>query len=297
MKKILILILASYITCANGELTDFIHPSDNIRSIANRNYSNKNISMADYETEIKQWNPKIKDWEYPPAMELIFVEYPYPPFLGKAPLKDPGKINDQKKNISISYSNSRGSYIDTLSNVSVKSTQNFDTIGLASWIKDRSLNHSMVSSVYVAKAGKTSVNGQSVSVPLELGLTGYYQYNIKLFKQGIYGGLDYESLNLIDVPNLIKSDTITIKNKKIIYGTIGFTQAFSLLDIPLNIKISGSKSFKNQVTGYKGILFLSLIPKESSFSYNIFYKHHNLTNDGSNVKIDRIGLSLSYSFF
>jgi hypothetical protein len=297
MKKILLIGISICSTIATADSLDFIHPGDNSQSIAKRNYSNKNISIKDYEDDIKQWNPKINDWVNPPAMELIYVEYPYPPFLGKSPVKDPGKLNNQKYNFSIAYSNSRGSYIDKLADLSVKSTQNFDTFGISSWIKDRSLNHSFVNSAYIAKAGKTSVNGQTVNVPLELGLTAYYQYNIKLFKQGIYGGLDYESLNLIDVPNLIKTDSIKIKNKKIIYGTMGYTQSFSIFEIPLNIKLSGSKILNTQVTGYKGIVFLSLVPKESNLSYHIFYKHHDLKNDGSNVKIDRIGLSLSYSFF
>lgn len=300
MKKFIctLLIILHSITAMADDNIDFIHPYDNIKSIFNRNYEKNEFkySKQEYLKLLKKWNPKIKDWVNPPAMELIFTDYPYSPYVSDAPPPTLPRLDDRQVSINAIYSISSGAYTNTYNGNIIKSTQNFPlTLGVSTLLKDVSLKHSFSGSIYGAQASKATVDQTSVKVPFEYGATAYYQRNFPLKFRSFYGGLDFESLNLIDSKEFDENLNVKIKNINIIYGTVGIVQSFYFDSFKLSIKGSFSNSLNPTTSGYKALLYNSVTPNNSPFSYHLFYKIHELNNTGAEVSIHRFGLSIGWS--
>lgn len=317
MKSFLILFFFS-VNIAYAYVSDKIGSGDTIETIAKRNIDRVRIKYGkrykDYEEDIKKWNPKITDWKHPPENQLIYVDYPYnhyvqgstyTPVLGK---NEEESEFEQKFSLSAFYASSFGTYKEKTPEQTVNSGQNFPvTLGLGFSSTNEQKEHFIIGSAYFAQSSKGKVTGNSTSttsdfsIPGEMGFNLYYQHYMKERWLGIYSGYDFEKLNTFNTNEIVSGMPVVNIDNKIHYATVGLSQGFSLLDLKMNIKASVSKTIASttsgskSLTGMKYILFYTVKP-EGRFSFNMFYKHHEL-NGPTQLSIDRIGFSVGVLVF
>jgi hypothetical protein len=301
---------------ASGD-TDTIRIDDTLESIAKRNAKThirfkKNIE--DYQDKIKQWNPTITDWTHPPHNQLLYVDYPYNPWLTgshwAAPLgKDESSLPDDIA-LNAYYSASTGSYSESVGIKNLTTSQNFPiTFGFGFALADETRKNFLVSSVYWSSSSKANINqGQNttqseLTLPSEIGGNIYYQYVLKKYNAGIYAGYDFERLNSYNLDEVSTGSQLKNVKNQLHYTTLGVTKSFILFDYNMNLKASYSNSYKsnsdsssnNSLKGSKYIIYYSFRPTDE-YSINIFYKQHNLQGN-SEVSIKRYGLSFGLKIF
>lgn len=301
---------------ASGD-TDAIRYDDTIESIAIRNAINHirfKKNLDEYQQKIKQWNPAITDWSHPPHNQLIYVDYPYNPWLTgsqwAAPLgKDESSLPDDVA-LNAYYTASIGSYSENIGAKNLSTSQNFPiTLGLGFALANEERKNFLVSSLYWTSSSKANINqGQNtiqteLTLPSEIGGNLYYQYVFNKYATGIYAGYDYERLNSYNLDEVASGSLLKNIVNQIHYTTLGITKSFNLFDFNMNLKASYSKSYKsnsdssssNSLKGNKYIIYYSLRPTED-YSINIFFKQHNLQGN-SEVSIKRYGLSFGLKLF
>lgn len=317
MKSFFIFFLLIYASLSFAYEVDKINPGDNLEKIAKRNLRRVWMKYSDHEEyaiDIKKWNPKILDWNNPPKNQIIYVDYPYDPYIAGATwapalglYEEPNEFN-RKLSLSAFYASSFGTYKEVTSEQIVNSGQNFPvTLGLgSSWANDEKV-HFILGSAYWAQPSKGKVAGNSTSstsnfsIPGETGLNLYYQYYLKGSALGIYSGYDFEKLNTFNTDEIVSGAPVINIDNKIHYATAGLSQDFSLLNLKMNIKASVSKTIASTTTGSKSltgkryILFYTVKP-QGRFSFNAFYKHHELKGP-TQLSIDRIGFSIGVLVF
>lgn len=317
--KLFIVTLVLFNVCyANAYDTYAIKEGDTGESIARRNIEKVRMKYGEryheYEEDIKKWNPLIIDWKHPPRDQLIYVDYPYDHYLQGSswvPLLekyDELSELDHFFSLNVFYASSFGSYKEQTSEQRIDSGQNFPlTIGLGFSLTNYDKIHLIVGSAYWAQPskGKISSNSQNLNsdftIPGEVGFNLYYQYYKQESSFGLYSGYDFEKLNTFNTSEFVSGASLNNIENKIHYGTIGALQGFSLLGLKMNLKASISKtvassaSVGKSLSGMKYILYFTVKP-EGRFSFNIFYKHHELKGP-TKLSIDRIGLGVSMLVF
>ena len=311
-----ILTLNSNFAMASGD-TDAIRFDDNLESIAIRNAKNHirfKKNLDDYQQKIREWNPAIKDWSHPPHNQLIYVDYPYNPWLTgsqwAAPLgKDESSLPDDIA-LNAYYSASTGSYSESIGIKNLATSQNFPvTFGLGFAVANEERKKFLVSSLYWTSPLKANINQgknstqSELTLPSEIGGNLYYQYVFKKYSTGVYAGYDYEKLNSYNLDEVSTGSLLKNVVNQIHYTSFGITKSFNLFDLNMNLKASYSKSHKsnsdsssnNTLKGNKFIIYYSLRPSED-YSINVFYKQHNLEGN-SKVAIKRYGLSFGLKIF
>ncbi|MDD4976191.1 MAG: hypothetical protein PHY93_17675 [Bacteriovorax sp.] len=216
---------------------------------------------------------------------------------------------NQKFSLNAFYASSFGTYKEITSEQTASSGQNFPvTLGLGFSSTNEQKEHFIVGSAYWAQASKGIVTGgnststtSNFSIPGEIGFNLYYQYYLKENLLGIYSGYDFEKLNTFNTSEMFSGSSVENIDNKIHYGTLGVSQGFSLFDLKMNLKASISKTLASSTSGtkafsgYKYILFYTVKP-EGRFSFNVFYKHHELKGP-TQLSIDRIGFSIGILVF
>ncbi len=317
MKLFFILLLLS-VNIAHAYVSDKVINGDTIESIARRNIDRVRIKYGEsykkYEEDIKKWNPQITDWKHPPKNQLIYVDYPYDVYAtGSTWTQSLGMAEeesefDQKFSLSAFYASSFGAYKEKTSEQTVNSGQNFPvTLGLGFSSTNDEKEHFVLGSFYWAQSSKGNVTGNSTSptsdfsIPGEMGFNLYYQYYMKENSLGIYSGYDFEKLNTFNTSEIVSGMPVVNVDNKIHYATVGLSQGFSILNLKMNVKASVSKTIASTTTGSKSltgmkyILFYTIKP-EGRFSFNMFYKHHELKGP-TQLSIDRIGFSVGVLVF
>lgn len=317
MKLFLIFFLLIFANLSFAYEVDKINAGDNLEKVARRNLGRVWMKYSDpkeYAKDIKKWNPKIVDWNNPPNNQIIYVDYPYDvyaagttwaPALGL--YEEPNEFN-RKLSFSAFYASSFGTYKEITSEQTVNSGQNFPvTLGLGFSSTNDEKEHFILGSAYWAQSSKGKVTGNSTSatsefsIPGEVGFNLYYQYYLKESSLGIYSGYDFEKLNTFNTSEIVSGSPVVNVDNKIHYVTIGLSQGFSILDLKMNVKASLSKTIASTTTGSKSltgmkyILFYTVKP-EGRFSFNVFYKHHELKGP-TQLSIDRIGFSVGVLVF
>lgn len=314
------LFLLIVLPCGHAYEIDVIKSGDNLESIAKRNIHRVSIKYGknykDYAEDIKKWNPKITDWAHPSKDQQIYVDFPYDHYVSGSTWTPPLGLEssegsdefDQKLSLSIFYASSFGTYSENINDQSITSGQNFPvTLGLGFSSTNNEMKHFVVGSFYWAQASSGNVKDSSgtsdtsLSIPGEIGGNLYYQNYLREQKVALYGGYDFEKLNTFNTDQVIEGAAIGNVDNKIHYATLGLSKGFSLFDLNMNIKASFSKSIASStsgpkaLTGTKYIVFYTYKP-QSRFSFNAFFKHHNLSGP-TELSINRFGLMVGYSLF
>lgn len=314
----LFLLLFMGVASAREQVTDRILKNDNLDKIALRNLEKVQLKYGkDHQTyahDIKKWNPLITDWSHPLANQLIYVDYPYNPFVqGSTYTESLERLADSddedKVSLAAFFASSVGNYKETIDGQSLSSSQNFPaTVGLSiSATNSEERKHILDSSIYwaqstngsISSGGNTSNN--DLSIPFEVGFNLYYQRYFINSRTGFYTGYDYEKLNTFNTEDLAIGGTVQNVINKLHYATLGMNQGFSMFDVKNNFKISFSKSLssssttRTKLSGYKYIFYYTLIPK-GRFTFSAFYKHHHFTGS-KKLDIDRFGLSIGLIVF
>lgn len=317
MKSFFIFFFLMFAKLSFAYEVDKISAGDNLEKVAKRNLGRvwtKYSDAKEYAEDIKKWNPKISDWNNPPQNQIIFVDFPYDnhvagttwaPVLGL--YEEPNTLN-RKFSLGAFYASSFGNYKEITSEQIVNSGQNFPvTLGLEFNSTNDEKKHFILGSAYLAQSSKGKVTGNStsttteLSIPGEIGFNLYYQYYLKESLLGIYSGYDFEKINTFNTSEIVSGSPLVNVDNKIHYATIGLSQGFSLFDLKMNLKASLSKTIASTTSGSKSlegvkyILFYTVKP-EGRFSFNVFYKHHELKGP-TQLSIDRIGMSVGVLVF
>lgn len=294
--------------------TDLILEGDTLELIATRNIhrvSPRYSDPSEYKEKLKEWNPRITEWDPPSPYQYLFIDYPYDlpkyfinnkVYTQKLNLLFSDDIGDKTYSTFLTLTNSFGSYTESIGDESIKSTQNFPiTVGLSFSRKPENLNHVLLGSFYWAMASNGKIktyqgSEENIKIPGEFGANFYYQKFIANF-WGIYAGLDFERLNIYNTKNVIEGSDVETARSDLVYLTGGISKNFVYFKFPMGIKASFSKSIwenskVNQLNGSKYILFYSIRPW-GKLNFNVFYKHHSFQGN-TNLSIDRIGLGLSF---
>lgn len=293
---------------AAREISYRIKYGDTIQSIARENFENVKIkyknNLDGYISDIKNWNPLVRNWDSLKRGEYIYIDYPYPSFISGSTWTPNIVEKESTFNFSFFYAASMGSYTETTNSQIIKTDQNFPiTVGFASnFIFD--LDNSVATSIYYAEPTKAKINDSitnstsNFTIPGEVGGNIYYQRNYIFHNLGMYLGYDYEKLNTYNTAQVLNGETLTNITNKIHYATIGCAQLFKFSSSKLSLKAStsfifSSASSNNQppLTGNKQILNLSYFPNEI-WSLNFFFKHHKLTG-ATDLSVNRIGAGIS----
>ncbi len=184
------------------------------------------------------------------------------------------------------------------------------TLGFAVSISDAARLWSFSSSAYFSYLKSQNVpasaalTNTSISTPMEIGITAYAQRMVVPELVSVYTGVDVEkfsTLNLVELEEG-RSTTLSTREHKVVYGTLGSSLYLKIKKQPINLRASYSKSLVSDVNvssvkayeGYKAIFYIQL-PINEHFYLNTFYKYHNMTGE-SELTVTRIGLGLGYLF-
>jgi hypothetical protein len=279
--------------------------------------NNRFKKVEHYRDEIIAWNLHIQGLskEYIcKGGERFYIEYPFPYFLGYsyAPsLSQDDSVESvigKKFSLMAFYAASSGQFNEENSTVltAISFKQNSPiTLGLLSHLRYDS-GKSFSFSAYYSKINSASANIETqseLSIPWEKGTSLYYEYRLGVGSFFVYGGHDFESFSTFNISTLTINSLELVENK-IHYGTLGLTSILAIGSSSLLIKSSLSQSFSSvsdgesssSYNGMKSIIFLSLIDKKK-FTYNLFYKRHQLENSDNKLSINRYGIGLGYRFF
>lgn len=285
------------------------------------------LDQQNYYNKIRAWNPGILDPSNLSQGQRVYVEIPYNTQLSPAPIiiKDPNielaqvkskkELNfvenierEKRKNLSIFYTLSSGTFREEVPGSNVVTTSNQDsplTLGV-SYNQTLPKNLSLSTSAYLAKldSGTTS-SDKEIEIPWEYGLTAYVGYKKNFWPVEVYTGLDYESFSSFNTEELVTDEDLAVRTHNIAYATLGVSKAYTLLNRFFLTKFSMSRSFSSTesressvdpkpYTGSKFILFTAMKAAKRWY-YSAFYKQHNLEGPTS-LNIRRIGIGVGYNF-
>lgn len=268
---------------------------------------------------IKKLNPQVSDFEQIPSGIKLVIRMPLKKYkkgeLNAAQadkletLRELSKpIENKVRKIGLFYTYSLGDFVQTVGSKDVETSQNSPiTLGL-SYLQEFDEDYNFSSSIYYSQLNAVTASGlgieaQSLRNPYEYGLTSYIEWK-NLFGTSStmpYAGIDYESFDAYNIDEIIKlSAPADFRRQNILYGTIGVTHSFSLLQHPFLMKLSASQSVfskSENSSNYKGnrLLIFLTTPIMNNWSFHLLLKRHNLTGP-SDMKIMRMGAGIGYNF-
>jgi hypothetical protein len=274
-------------------------------------------------------NPSVKNWrKIKPGTTVIL--YMDPKFTNKkklsAYLKNQRKKRKKKKkkvakkpagkvhNYSLFYMTSSGDFTQDDSEIAkVSFKQNSPvTLGLMHLYKPKGKDHSFSTSAYFSYLLATSSNleGESAEVPLEIGLTSYYQkpFQLGMSTHAFYVGGDFERFNTFNLAGVQAEKELLFDQNQLLFVTLGyskylkFSKSFGLL-----VRTSFSQSVYSSRTigyaddletgAYSGSKFMFFMSSKvyKSFFISFLAKYHTLTGP-SDVTSLRTGVGAGISF-
>lgn len=276
-------------------------------------------------TNIKKWNPQIRNWNKIPDNQSIYLEIPdkvlpdNSPYLASSLGKSEfvlRKANDYSNNMwsfFAFYSASYGTFNESFDYGSETATAKTNQISPATfgvgWGYDLKNNKSLSGSVYISRLNGTinqEVSSEKISIPWEVGANFYYNHPLSWEKAHFYTGLDYETFSTYNVDELLNNQSLSTREHALTYITGGLSKLFMIGEKRFLLKGSLSKtvistssrpsliSDKN-FSGQKYIVFLNYF-HDQNWALNAFIKQHFLTGP-TDLTITRIGGGISYRFF
>lgn len=300
-----------------------------------KNYPAKyNGRIDDYKNDLKIWNKHISDWNQLQEGTKIYIENPFPVFVGGADYAPSLAGSTEEKsylssyrvtdffeeskeerrlNLNAFYMASAGSFVETVPNEEgqITSKQNSPySIGVGAGYVFGDFSHSLSASLYWSSLRASDLSGDVVSnsntleVPEEIGYNIYYQYLFKSLGLGLYGGLDKEKFSTFNTRDILVGEELSIVSNDLTYATLGLGKTFYLGDFKFLSRASIATTIASTSTStrsdaqFEGTRLLAFLSMRGSynFSYNFLYKRHQLTGP-TNLTIDRVGIGLSYQFY
>lgn len=289
------------------------------------------MPLQDYIRTLKRWNRHVRNFNNLNG-EYIYTEPPGDPYLDyeyipKLPLNpsypqsvatyDP-KVNTLKAEKNLDYTEisrtkytffahvtvSQGLFNEQVSTSSLKNQQNSPlTIGAGTHIKFNS-SFALATSAYVSKLNVSTVDSPQLSqtnlkVKNEYGANLYGEFRIPNSAYSVYGGVDYEQFNTLNLQAIINgtTDKIEVRREKMTFATIGISFLTKLF-LPTAIKISGSPIVQSNhnFTGYKYMLYVNQRMTKNTW-YHFLFKHHQLEqSSGQIIAINRYGFGVGVTF-
>lgn len=315
-----------------------IRDRETLDDIANKlvkNYPAKyNGRVEDYKSDLKIWNKHISDWNQLIEGTKIYIENPFPVFVGGSDYAPSlGTTNEEttylssyrvtdffeeskterRLNLNAFYMASAGSFVETVPNEEgqITSKQNSPySIGVGGGYVFGDMTHSLSGSVYWSSLRASDLSGDVVSssntleVPEEIGYNLYYQYLVKNWGLGFYGGVDKEKFSTFNTRDILVGQELAIVSNDLTYATLGMAKTFYLGDYKFLSRASFATSVASTSTSTRGdaqfegnrmLLFLSM-RGSYNLSYHLLYKRHQLTGP-TNLTIDRVGIGIGYQFY
>ncbi|MFT6632073.1 MAG: hypothetical protein ACJAS4_002035 [Bacteriovoracaceae bacterium] len=274
-------------------------------------------------------NPRIKNWrKFKPG--TIIILYMDPKFTNKKKLAAYLKKHKKKKkkkrkkiakkakqkvhNWSVFYMTSSGDFTQDDSAIAkVQFKQNSPvTLGMMHLYKPKGKNHSISTSTYFSYLLATSSNLETdtVEVPLEIGVTSYFQKPFQLGKSthDFYVGGDFERFNTFNLAGLQAESELLFDQNQLLFLTLGyskyinFTKKFGLLvrtSFSQSVYSSRTIGFSEDptTTSYAGSKFMFFMSSKVYKNYFISFlaKYHTLTGP-SDVTSLRTGIGAGVSF-
>lgn len=297
--KFLIITLFLTIQPVFGADIGIIEHNDSLTKIIDRFYPNveyKYSNKKEFERDLKKWNPKIKNWIHPDENEFIYIDYPYPPFVGETSVPDPGRLKKVDPGlIQLFIQSSYETYNHSTDNVDIAGSNNeLFVIGLTTKVSTKNNNHSLLINGKTSLATHSNINDQKTAIKREYTIELDYQLSWPLFYQSIFIGYRQESMNLINTATLIdETSLLSLKNHKINSIAAGYNFAISRLTYQIN----GTKIINSDLDGFSYGAKLGLRPNNSKISYNLFYQKYQLNENISEIQIQKIGVQFSYDLF
>lgn len=278
-------------------------------------------------------NPKIKNWRKMRSGQLVFL-YLDPKFTNMKKLnaylkkqkKKKRKKRRKKKRVakktnkkvnswSMFYMTSSGDFIQDDSEIAkVQFKQNSPlTLGVMHLYRPKNKNFSISTSTYFSYLLATSSNlegGDSVEVPLEIGLTSYYQKPIQIgmSTHEIYFGADFERFNTFNLAGVQSEQELLFDQNQLLFLTLGYSKYFKFSKkFGLLLRTSFSQSIYStrtigfaddeDTTAYSGSKFMFFLSTKVYKDYFISFltKYHTLSGP-SDVTSLRVGVGAGVSF-
>ena len=297
-----------------------------------RQFAKKNAIITKKTTMVQRTfkaNPNIKNWrKFKPG--TIITLYMDPKFTNKkklaAYLKKHKKKKRKKKtkiakkklkkvhNWSAFYMTSSGDFTQDDSAIAkVQFKQNSPlTLGIMHLYRPKGKNHTISTSVYFSYLVATSSNleGDTVEVPLEIGLTSYYQrpFQLGTSTHEFYVGGDFERFNTFNLAGVQAENELLFDQNQLLFLTLGyskyinFSKKFGLL-----VRTSFSQSVYSSrtigyaddpvTTSYSGNKFMFFMSSKvyKDFFISFLAKYHSLSGP-SDVTSLRTGIGAGVSF-
>ncbi len=213
-------------------------------------------------------------------------------------------------NLSLFYALSRGSFEEGIQGTSISTVSTQDspiTLGFAA-SKKLDDTWSYNGSVYGSKLdGGISELDEEVSIPWEIGITSYISYKDERLPFQVYTGLDLERFSSYNTTELVDGARLDTIQHRITFATFGVSKGFRFLGQSFFTKISYSRSVVSSqsrpvagvdspMKGSKYIAFLNMLaPNSKNWSYNLFFKQHNLKG-ATDLVVSRTGIGFGYRF-
>ena len=212
------------------------------------------------------------------------------------------------------YAVSYGSFLEKVGEASAESSQNSPfTLGISAFQKINK-SFSFSGSAYVSKlsaaVSSRSVSERSndtVSIPLEYGLTSYLEYREVFMKIKPYVGVDIESFSTLNIDEVLadNSQELDTRTHRFLYGTVGLLTLTKFFKRPTLIKGSISTTFmsgsdrKSLVSDedFSGIKFMFFFATKikNRWGASFLFKQHVLEGP-TELSISRSAFGISYRF-
>ena len=281
------------------------------------------LDESGYFQKIQNWNPGIENTSQLEPGERVYIEVPYntvltPPIdmnrsmasntTASNSSQSDLKAKKKKSGVSLFYTLSSGTFEEGLESEALTTTSSQDspiTLGL-SLNKPINENWDFSGSIYFSKLDDgLSDTDETVTIPLEYGITSYFERNFSSLPFLLYGGIDHERFSSFNTDELVLGEDLDVRTHVLTFATFGVSKSFSIFDKNLLVKLSYSSSVASQqsreslenpdpFTGSKFISYFNLRASES-WSYHAFYKQHDLIG-ATDLQIARIGLGVGYQF-
>lgn len=274
-----------------------------------------------------RFNPQVKDWSQLTPGTLISIYIPEDMMdmrNYKAKQTVVNTKNEEVKKIilakigppegfkgSLFYMASWGNFTQSSESTIIEYNQNsLVTLGLQGNYFPKNSLYSFSASTYFSSftAAETIFSPYSVKLPAELGMNFYSEYLWKKPRISWHAGLDYEKFSAFNIEGISNDQQIYLDRISVIYLTAGISHVFNILEKPIYIKASLSKSVSSTTTseytgatnpkslnGTKMLFYLNYKFTDKLFLHSLL-KIHSMTGP-SDLTSTRLGVGVGYILF
>lgn len=212
---------------------------------------------------------------------------------------------------SLFYMASWGNFSQTAEGTTVDYKQNsLVTLGIQGNYFPKNSLYSFSASTYFStfSAAETILPPFSVKLPAELGMNFYGDYLWKKPRISWHGGLDYEKFSAFNIEGIFNDQRIYLDRISVVYLTAGVSHVFNILEKPIYIKASFSKSVTSTTTsdyssrtklesysGSKMLFYLNYKFTDKLFLHTLL-KIHTMAGP-SELTSTRLGVGVGYILF